>query len=91
MTECIAELLFLSIAISPGEVEHLLDSLASLPYPINADLKYDEWQTRVEFPAYRSWLPEVRSLLASGGFGNARLVFSPATAPEREAGVVSNE
>jgi hypothetical protein len=76
MTESIADLLLISIAIPPRDVEHLLDALAQLPYSINADLKYEEWQTTVEFPAYRSWLPHVRAMLASRGFNAARLKYS---------------
>jgi hypothetical protein len=76
MTESIADLLLISIAIPPRDVEHLLDALARLPYSINADLKYEEWQTTVEFPAYRSWLPNVRGVLASRGFNAARLKYS---------------
>jgi hypothetical protein len=78
MTESIADLLLVSIAIPPRDVEHLLDALAKLPYPINAGLKYEEWQTTVEFPAYRSWLPDIRAMLENRGFNAARLKYSPA-------------
>lgn len=78
MTETIADLLLISISIPPRDVEHVLDALARLPHAINADLKYAEWQTTVEFPAYRSWLPELRAMLARERFENARLSYSPA-------------
>jgi hypothetical protein len=78
MTASIADLLRIAITIPPRDVEHLLDSLAQLPHPINADLKYEEWRTTVEFPGYRSWLPEVRAMLAGEGFRNARLHYKSA-------------
>lgn len=78
MTASIADLLLISIAVPPRDVEHVLDSLARLPYPINADLKYEEWQTKIEFPAYRSWLPELRAMLARERFEDARLAYSAA-------------
>jgi hypothetical protein len=76
MTESIADLLLISIAIAPRDVEHLLEALARLPYSINAGLKYEEWETTVEFPGYRSWLPHVRGMLESRGFHAARLKYS---------------
>jgi hypothetical protein len=76
VTESIADLLLISIAIPPRDVEHLLDALAWLPYSINADLKYEEWQTTVEFPGYRSWLPHVRGVLENRGFKGAQLKYS---------------
>jgi hypothetical protein len=76
MTESIADLLLISIAIPPRDVEHLLDALAGLPYSINAGLKYEEWQTIVEFPGYRSWLVDVRAMLKSLGFHAARLKYT---------------
>ncbi len=78
MTESIADLLLISIAIPPRDVEHLLDALAQFPHPINAGLKYEEWQTTVEFPAYRSWLPAIRAMLESRGFNAARFKYTAA-------------
>jgi hypothetical protein len=78
MTECIADLLLISVTVSPRDVENVLDSLAGLPFPINADLKYEEWKTTVEFPAYRSSLEEVKAMLAAKGFDDAQVHFRPA-------------
>jgi hypothetical protein len=73
----IGDLLRIAITIPPRDVERLLDSLANLQFPINPDLKYEEWQTTVEFPGYREWLPDLRGMLARDRFDDARLQHSP--------------
>jgi hypothetical protein len=71
----LTDLLSVSIAVSPLEIEHLLDALARLPYPINPDLRYEEWRTRVDFPAWRSWLGDLGAMLAQEQFDSAELAF----------------
>jgi hypothetical protein len=76
MTAALNELLLISITIPPRDVERLLEALAELPYPINPDLKYEEWQTTVAFPAYISWLPELRTMLTRPEWRDARLEYA---------------
>jgi hypothetical protein len=82
MTVSITDLLRIAITIQPRYVEHLLDSLAKIPHPINADLKYEEWQTTVEFPGYRSWLPDLYAMLANEGIKSARLRYYSAVSAQ---------
>ena len=73
----IDDLLLIAISIHPREVEHLLDSLAKLPHYINPTLKYAEWQTTVEFPAYREWLRDIHEILARDGHDTAKVQVLP--------------
>ncbi|MDE3195370.1 MAG: hypothetical protein KGN84_03440 [Acidobacteriota bacterium] len=74
----IGDLLLIAVSIPPSEVERVLDSLARLPHYINPTLKYSEWQTTIEFPAYRSWLPDVHEVLARDGHEHAAVRILPA-------------
>jgi hypothetical protein len=74
----ITELSSVTISIAPRDIERLLDALAQLPHPINPDLRYEEWLTHVDFPAWNSWVDDLRQLLEKEGFHGARLRCRPA-------------
>lgn len=73
----ISDLLLIAISIPPREVERLLDSLAKLPHYINPTLKYSEWNTTVEFPAYRAWLQDIEEVLLRDAHDQATLQILP--------------
>ena len=73
----IGDLLLIAISIPPRDVEHTLDSLAKLPRHINPTLKYSEWLTTIEFPAYREWLPDIHAVLAQNGHETATVQIFP--------------
>ena len=73
----ITDLVSVTLSIPPREIERLLDALSSLPYSINPSLRYEEWQTHIEFPAWRAWLDDLHGLIAQGGFDTARLRYKP--------------
>ena len=62
------ELLTISIAVEPRDLEDLLDRLAQSTYPIDPQIYHDaqvdgRGATLVEFPAYGGWLDEIQQLL----------------------------
>jgi len=61
------ELVSVRIRIEPKLLEELLDTLSQAPFPINPEI-FHGWPTAVEFPAYRSRLAELRSILEANGF-----------------------
>ncbi|MBZ5594186.1 MAG: hypothetical protein LAP39_18240 [Acidobacteriia bacterium] len=80
------ELVSVSVAVEPRELEDLLEALAALDFPINPEIYHDaaivyvasdgaqrlEPFTLVEFPAYAERLPKIRVVLETCGFaGNA--------------------
>jgi hypothetical protein len=65
------ELVSVRVCVEPRLLEELLETLAELPFPINPQIFHYSGagaRTQVEFPAYLSWLPQVRSALEGGGF-----------------------
>jgi hypothetical protein len=76
------ELISISIAVQPRDLESLLDALALLDFPINPGIYHDaaivtrfadgreevEATTLVEFPAYPGWLEAVRRAVTARGF-----------------------
>ena len=76
------ELISISVTVDARRLENLLESLAAPPFPINPQIYHDaawnyvyadgcqvfEATTLVEFPAYASWLSEIRSALKLSGF-----------------------
>jgi hypothetical protein len=76
------ELVSISVTVGPRDLEDLLETLATLDFPINpliyhgAAVVYvgrdgaerEEPSTMVEFPAYAGWLPKIRAALATCGF-----------------------
>lgn len=62
------ELISISVRVEPRLLEQLLETLAQLPFPIHPQI-YHLPGTIVEFPAYASWLGEVRDSLKRAGFG----------------------
>ena len=85
LTGAEGELVSVRISIEPRLLEKLLDSLASLEFPINPQIYHDaamvyvyadgrkvvEPTTTVEFPAYASRLAEVRATLQRCGLDPA--------------------
>ena len=62
------ELYSVAIAADPHDLEDLLDRLGESQYPIDPQIYHDAQVegravTLVEFPAYASWLDEIRTLL----------------------------
>ncbi len=84
-------LLSISVSVEPRYLEEVLDALAQLSFPINPQIYHDaatiycytdgrresEPTTIVEFPAYESWLPEIRHALTAYGFGEDALHAAP--------------
>jgi hypothetical protein len=84
------ELVSVSVAVEPRELEDLLEALAALDFPINPDIYHDavivyvkrdgdqrmEPSTLVEFPAYANRLPKIRAVLESSGFAGDRIAVS---------------
>jgi hypothetical protein len=62
------ELVSLRISVDPRSLEHLLEALAVLDFPVNPQLYHRPAQVIVEFPAYSDRIKEVRSALGHEGF-----------------------
>lgn len=73
----ITDLLSVTVSIPPHQIERLLDALASLSWSINPSLRYEEWRTHVDFPAFRSGLDSLHEVLAREEFHAARLRYTP--------------
>jgi hypothetical protein len=67
------ELISLSIATDPKLLEDLLESLASLDFPINPQLYHRPAEVLVEFPAYSSQVEQVRAALVDQGFPDVQI------------------
>ncbi len=77
------QLLLVSIAVEPRQLELLLETLAQLAFPVNPEIYHDarmvyryadgreesETTTLVEFPTYEGHLEEVRDALSAAAFG----------------------
>jgi hypothetical protein len=66
------ELVSVSIAVEPRELEALLEALSQVDFPINPQIYHAEGQgpdsrTIVVFPAYARGLPQVRLALDAAG------------------------
>ena len=84
------ELVSVSVAVNPRELEELLEALAALDFPINPEIYHDalivyvmhdgeqriEPCTLVEFPAYANRLEKIRTVLESYGFASDRIAVS---------------
>lgn len=76
------ELISISIAVQPQDLESLLEALAALDFPINPGIYHDaavvtrfadgreesQATTLVEFPGYSGWVEAVRNTLVTRGF-----------------------
>jgi hypothetical protein len=60
------ELVSVRISIEPRLLEETLEALAEVAFPINPEI-FHGWPTVVEFPAYRSRLAELRTVLLRSG------------------------
>ena len=81
------ELVSATIAVAPHRLEHLLEALSEVRFPINPQIYHNATVTRVypdgredvepttivEFPSYAGRLGEVRGLLRQYGFDQASL------------------
>lgn len=70
------ELVLVRVTIEPRLLEDLLDRLSGLSFPINPQL-FHGVPTRVEFPAYSGYLPEVQEALQSFGSDEPPLQVFP--------------
>lgn len=77
----ISELISVTITVPARDIERFLDDLAALPYSINPTLRYEEHFTRIDFPAWRTWLDNLHDLLRTKAFQSARLRYRPALEP----------
>jgi len=85
------ELVSVSVAVEPRDLEDLLEALAELEFPINPQIYHEaavvyvdragkqqyEPATIVEFPAYAGRLAKVRGVLEACGFGGKAISVSP--------------
>lgn len=63
-------LISLSIAVSPHQLETVLDTLAELSFPVNPELDHNATPlTVIRFPAYEGRLAEVHRKLRGCGVG----------------------
>ena len=76
------ELVSISVAVEPPDLEDLLEGLAAFDFPINPQIYHDaavvyverdgterlEPRTIVEFPAYAGRLQKIRAVLGACGF-----------------------
>lgn len=63
------DLVLLRITVGARQLEELLETIASLPFPINPEIQHGDAGTSfVEFPAYSSRVEEVRRALVGRGF-----------------------
>lgn len=69
------DLVSLQIAVDPRALEDLLEALAELPFPVNPQIH--QHPVAVEFPAYQSWLPDVRAALRRSGFASVGIEVRP--------------
>lgn len=62
------DLVSLRISVQPRSLEHLLDALTALDFPVNPQLYHRPAEVIVEFPAYSDRVKEVRTALGHEGF-----------------------
>lgn len=70
------ELISISIATDPKQLEDLLEALAGLDFPVNPQLYHRPSQVTVEFPAYSTQVASVRDALALEGLGAGEIQVS---------------
>jgi hypothetical protein len=82
------ELVSISVAVEPRDLEDLLEALAALDFPINPQIYHDaalvsvehdgnervEPRTIVEFPAYAGRLEKIRAVLGAYGFSGETII-----------------
>lgn len=72
------ELISVSIAVEPRELEALLEALSQVDFPVNPRIYHAEGQapearTAVVFPAYAGGLEQVRQAIAGAGLAHASI------------------
>ena len=70
------ELISVRISVEPRLLEDLLETLATLDFPVNPQLYHHTAQVEVEFPAYSTRIDQVREALRSRGFDQENLELS---------------
>ncbi len=66
------ELISIAIGVEPADLESLLETLASLSFPVNPEIYHGaKPKTIVEFPAYAGDLNEIRRALREAGFDSS--------------------
>ena len=70
------ELISISIATDPKQLEDLLEALAGLDFPVNPQLYHRPSEVTVEFPAYSTQVESVRDALALEGLGAGEIQVS---------------
>jgi hypothetical protein len=61
------ELVMARVKVDAGMLEDALDTLATLPFPVNPELRHKGLDTEIEFPAYAGSLPEVDGAFRARG------------------------
>ena len=62
------ELFRVNISVDPRVLEDLLETLATLDFPLNPQLYHQTGWVTVEFPAYANQLDEIRGAVERHGF-----------------------
>jgi len=70
------ELVSVRVSIEPRLLEDLLESLATVSFPVNPQL-YHGRPTVVELPAYEMRIDELRLILQRAGFDSAGIQIYP--------------
>lgn len=71
----ITELIIVTISVPPQETQRVLDLLAGLSTAVNPELRYELWQTHIEFPAWRCWLGALHEIIGREAFVSARMRY----------------
>ena len=62
------DLVSVRILTDPRRLEDLLETLATVEFPVNPQLYHHLWRVVVEFPAYACQIDRLRRLMAANGF-----------------------
>jgi hypothetical protein len=70
------ELLAVRIAVPWNQLEDLLEALATVPFPINPEIRHGSPLTTVEFPAYSGQVGEITKAVRGTGGRDLRMEAS---------------
>ena len=70
------ELVYVKVNVPSRSLEHLLDALARLDFPINPEIRHGFPDTTVEFPAYDTRAGAIERVLRAAGIVGARIELS---------------
>jgi len=71
------ELLLVRLRIPAPQLENVLDSLATLPFPINPELHHGFPESTIEFPAYALRTADIRTALNAAGLSGIHVEVAP--------------